>query len=383
MILAVDIGTTILKAGLIDNSGNLLKVSRQLIASSGVTCNPRIWTSAFENAVKELDFNSSDLECLIISGNGPTLAPSQSGDALLWTHSAEEESAEILKKTGLRLGPTMFLPKALYIKNHQKDVYDSNKYFLSSPEYLSYCLTGVAKTVMPLEGLEKWYWNEDILKTLDLDSSKFPPFIKSGKLLGKVNTSAALRFGLKEGTPVLSGCPDFVSAIIGSGAMHQGQICNRSGTGEGINYCSATFEENPSYMCYRHPNGKDWNISKVIPDTGSAVDRLKGSMGYTEFFHSEKGRTLCTDICLRIKNAIEEIAKGPVTEVRLTGGPSKSEEFNQMRADICNIKFVTLSTPEAGLSGLGIIALASLEKTDIATIAAKVVKIKKEYLPTE
>lgn len=381
MILAVDIGTTILKEGLFDSSGNLVKVSHHKVAVSGSQIDPKIWEKAFKEANLTLETDKKDIQCIIISGNGPTLAPSEQGNALLWTHQAEKESKEIFEKTGIKLFPSMFLPKALYIKNNMPDVYKQNRFFLSSPEYLSYKLTSNARTMMPLSGLEKWYWNDEILKELELDILKFPPFIKAGEYLGIVTSQASYDYNLKEGTPVLAGCPDFVTSIIGSGAMHQGQICNRSGTGEGINYCSKVPLKNPSYMCYGHPNTKDWNISVVIPDTGSLIDREKKNMTYSEFFKTEKCQKICTDICNKIKNAIDEVATDKVTEVRLTGGPSKSKAFNQMRANICKLKFTTLESPEAGLSGLYILALSSLEKASITEIADKTVKIKDEYIP--
>lgn len=397
MILVADIGTTFFKAGLVNDDGTLVCSEKTTIKNHLSTVNSTDnWLVAFKEVLGMLDIEHRVIDYVIMCGNGPTLAPCQGGEALLYSHREAVEEAKYIKdKTGVDLQVSMFLPKAMYIKNRKPELWNATETFLSTPEFVSYKLTGKARTVMALEGLEKWYWNEDLLDNLGLEKDKFPAFIKSGELLGKVTNEASSVYGIKPGTPVLAGCPDFVCAIVGSGAMHPGMICNRSGTSEGINYCSSTKAEKPIYMSYRHPNGKDWNISYVMPQSGLALEEVRArtglnKMSYDDMFDyvqshndekSEAVKEVCLNLCCNVKEAINKVADGEVSEIRLTGGPSKSDFLNKMRADITGVKVCTLQCPEAGLSGLGVIALASIQKEDIVAVADRVVKIKQIYLP--
>ena len=397
MILTVDIGTSFLKAALIDENGKIKKIREERLKNrfSDVT-DTSVWIEAFIEVIKALEIGDKRLDCIIISGNGPTLAPSSGGKVFLYTFSdANEESEYILKTLGVKLGPAMFLPKALYIKNREPELWKNSDFFMSSTEYLSYRLTGVPRTVLSLEGLEKWYWNENQLEALGIEKTKFPPFIRSGEHLGKVTADSGRLFGIKEGTPVLAGAPDFVPAIVGSGAMHERMICNRSGSSEGINYCSANKTDEPYYMCYRHPNNVNWNVSAVIPRGFLQIDSAKAALGfdkmsYTEMFdhietHSDAAsramREACKMLCLEIKSLIDKVANGAVSEIRLSGAPSKYRYFNQLRADITGVKVSTIDSPECGLSGLGIMAISSLSGEDITRVADRVVKIKDIYRP--
>ena len=397
MILTIDIGTSFLKAALVNRDGKIVKIREERLKNrfSDITCTS-VWENALSRVIPALELSDCEPECVIISGNGPTLAPSSGGKVFLYTFGgAKEESAEIRKKLSVELSPAMFLPKALYIRNKEPLLWKNSDFFMSSPEYMSYKLTGEARTVLSLEGLERWYWNEDMLDALGLEKSKFPPFIGSGEFLGKVTRESAQTFGIKEGTPVLAGAPDFVPAIIGSGAMHEGMVCNRSGSSEGINYCSAVRTEEPYYMCYRHPNNVNWNVSAVIPRGFIQIDSAKDALGfsgmsYTELFehietHDDPAslgmREACRILCLEIKTLMDRIAGGVVSEIRLSGAPGKYGYFNQLRANITGVRVSTIDSPECGLLGLAVMALSALNKENIVSTADRMVKVKETFYP--
>ncbi len=404
MILTADIGTSFIKASLVETTGQAegriakIRVHRLRNRFSDIT-DTSAWEASFARVMSDLDVRREDIDAVIITGNGPTLAPSCGGRTYLYSFSdAREESEEIRKTLGLELGPSMFLPKALYIRKHDAELWERSDWFMSSPEYLSYLLTGVPRTVLALEGLEKWYWKDEWLEALGIEKSKFPPFIRTGERLGRVTTEASHRFGIREGVPVLAGCPDFVPAIVGSGAMRPGMVCNRSGSSEGLNYCSAKKTDDPFYMCYRHPNGIDWNISAVIPRGFLQIDTEKSRLGfdgfsYTDLFEyinspvhmdeeaSRGMRHACEALCHELGVLLGKISDGVVTEIRVSGAPSKYAYLNQLRADSLGARVSTIDTSEAGLQGLGIIAISALSGEDVSLVAQRVVKIKDNFLP--
>ncbi len=429
MILTADIGTTAIKAALIDRTG--IKKSARVTSpefSKDYTIDTYQWTAVLKKAFSELGESVKKADCIIISGNGPTLAPSCGGTAFLWMNrQAQKESSFISEKTGQAIDPSFFLPKILYIKNNFPKLYAKADFFLSTPEFISFVLTDCARTIMPLEGLEKWYWNNEMLDLFEIERTKLPPFIKPGEFLGCVTQKAALEFGLTRGTPVLAGCPDFVGAIIGSGAMHNGQICDRTGTSEGINFCSSKKNDNPNLMCYRHPNTKDWNVSGIISTTGKAIEYIHNLLGNGEdiqsfinkalteskpgsgniIFHpyltgerapiwdcniraSFSGisidstkwdyvRSVLEGTCFAVKHVLGLFEKG--TEIRIVGTPALDDRLNQLKADITQMPVTTIQETEPGLLGLGILAYSSLENADITQTCDKLIKTKKTFIP--
>ncbi|MDR3191458.1 MAG: hypothetical protein LBT87_00150, partial [Treponema sp.] len=253
MLLVIDIGTSAFKAALVhyDGSGERF-VSLPLGGGLGVSIEPAQWLRVFEEAAAWFGAASlAQVEAIVISGNGPTLTPVTGMPAIimgnlslpaaparLWLdRRAAEEARTVSRIMGGFVDSSFFLPKALAVKNCEPELYEKTRWFLSAPEYLVCALTGEARTVIPSESFEKWYWNDSALEALDLDKEKFPPMVMPGEFIGTVTKAAAARFGFKSTVKVIAGGPDFFVSILGTGAVSPGRSCDRSGTSEGINLC--------------------------------------------------------------------------------------------------------------------------------------------------
>jgi xylulokinase len=304
LILTVDIGTSSFKTALWTFEGTRIAGAA---APLSITVNdglrhevdPAQWPEAFENCCRRLG-SLSAVEALVISGNGPSLAPvtgradaaggaaPPAAAARLWLdRRAEKAAAEVSALMGDYVDPGFFLPKALGIKNDEPALYERTLFFLGCPEYLTYALTGEARFVFPSEGFDRWYWNDEILRKLGLDAEKFPPFISPGETAGTVLPGAAGRFGFRAGIPVIAGGPDFFVSILGAGVVKPGQVCDRSGTSEGINLCTEKRITDKRLMSYGHPIKPYWNLSGIISTTGKAIEwgrDLLGLKSYDEFY---------------------------------------------------------------------------------------------------
>jgi len=431
MILALDIGTTNFKAGIFLN-GKLIKVcQRPLEVIDGYKTNGETWFTAFKSVVKELkeSLDLSSLRSIILDGNGPTLVSVPSGEALLWLdRRATKESDLLSKKLGFFVDSSFLIPKILRQKRLYPELYKKTKFYFGSADYLAWKLTGEAKIVMALEGLEKWYWNDELLNSLEIDKSKLPPFIKMGEKIGLLNKELAKELGIKM-VPVLSGPPDFVTSILGSGSVERGMVCDRSGTSEGINLCTNVKNPNQKLMCYRHPNGEDWNISGIISTSGKSIEFVKGLLGmeklpfqdFYEFvsksqpgsggviFHpylagerapiwdpeatgsftgltlntekQEIARSVCEGVCYSIKDVIKTMDY-PVKEIRVTGGPSESDFLNQLKADVLQLPVVTTECSDPDLMGLAVLCYTALgDFENVKKCCNALVKVKKVFLP--
>ena len=419
MLLTVDIGTSSFKSTLWDYKGNRLSfcsIPLHISISNGSVqeANPAIWLRAFEESCRKIlkDCGCEQLkkiEALVISGNGPSLVPILGEptaekelnvpalNARLWLDRRAEKYQDAVKEVmGGFVDAGFFLPKVMYLKNEEKEAYNKIKTFLGCPEYLAYALTGCAKTVFPSEGFDRWFWNDDVLKKLDLDASKFPDFIRPGEPFGELSHFAAELFGFKEKIPVISGGPDFYAAILGSGVTEPGQALDRTGSSEGINLCTDKQINIEKYLSYKHPIKPYWNLSAVISRSGIAIEnecKRLGVNNFDEFISladknceeiEKSARKILENICFQIKEIILKMENENVkfNELRVTGGLSGCDLLNQIKANITGKKIITLQFKEAELLGCAIIGCCFLGKyTSYTEASSAMVKIKKSYEP--
>jgi xylulokinase len=451
LLLVVDIGTSVFKSALYSFGGECLATASaplSVVSQGGRhEADPAQWISAFADCCARLG-PLGQVEALAVSGNGPTLVPVRgepvctaagprldAAAARLWLdRRAGEEAAAVSAVVGDFVDPGFFVPKALAIKKQEPALYEKTRHFLSCPEYFACALTGEARTVFPAEGFDRWYWNREVLEQLELAPEKFPPFIAPGEIIGTLRPAAAAFFGFAKPVPLIAGGPDFFAAILGAGAVHPGDACDRAGSSEGINVCTEKRIIDPRLMSYGHPVKPRWNLSGIISTTGKAVDWMMAALGLEpgaqeEFFalaeqarpgagglvflpylagerapiwdpgargvfaglgletgRAELARAAAEGICFAIRDVIAamEEAGAPVRNLRVGGGPAASSFLNQLKADISGREVLAPAAPDLELVGLSALAAASLGKyASAAEAASALVKIARVYHPAE
>jgi xylulokinase len=285
---------------------------------------------------------------------------------------------------------------------------------------------------LPAHGFDRWYGNDQVLEQAELDTEKFPPFVVPGEVIGAIRPLIAARFGLSPQVKVVAGGPDFFVSILGTGAVHPGQVCDRSGTSEGINVCTQNQIVDSRLMSYGHPVKPFWNLSGIISTSGKAISWCRELLGladapYSEFdglaASSEAGsggviflpylageraplwnpkargvfmglgldsgraeiaRAVTEGVCFAIRDVITvmEDSGAPVEELRVTGGPSKSDFLNQLKADITGRPVLRPEMDDAELLGLAVIGATALGKyVSFGQAADALVRIGREYTP--
>ena len=398
MLLTIDIGTSNFKAALWDYEGNRLGFASAPMSHDGDT---EQWLKGFKFCCLQLG-NQDKVAAIVISGQGPTLVPvlanGAASDARLWfDRSAEDYQAEVSKVMGGYVDAAFFLPKILMIKSEEEDLYKHTKYFLGCPEYLAYRLTGNACSVFPSDGFDRWFWNDSVLKKLELDKSKFPSFIRPGEKFGILPEKTAQSFGFTGSIPVISAGPDFFAAILGAGITEPGQALDRTGSSEGINLCTENFVNENKLMSYKHPIKPYWNLSGKIDMSGFAIEQTSEILGLSnikDFFaiarESENpaqrnaANALLEELCHKVKEIIDKMESTgvKVNLLRVTGGMSVNDYMNQLKANITGKEIQTLVYKEAELLGCAVIGSCFLKKySSFKEACKKMVKIDKTFIP--
>ena len=252
-IIAHDVGTSGNKAVLVDTEGNIQAsafqpypvhyprpdwaeqepedwwnaitvTTRQVVEQSGVA--PR--------DVLAMVYTTQMLGIVPMGADGQPLRP-----AIIWLDGRAPRQAErIMRKflgrrvfaavAGAELSGKDGLPKLLWLKENEPEVYSGMTCFLDVNGYLTYRATG--KMVFEWScasaigfDLKKKDWLRGIMRYMGLDLDKFPPLVRSVDKVGGLTVEAARDCGLLEGTPIFGGVGDAQGASVGSGAVGEGE----------------------------------------------------------------------------------------------------------------------------------------------------------------
>ena len=401
-VLSVDIGTSSLKAALINEKGQLSGYGRCQFLLKSTEHAAREWEAALKEAVAQIQQTCScKPDAVCISGNGPTLV-STDGSTLLWN-----EETPFTHKSSL------FIPRLLAFKKKYPSSWQNLKSILSGPEYLIYRLTGKSVTILPEKRFQTAYWNDEMLYQSGLSEvkEKLPSFVSPGTMAGTLNEEFAKKLCLPQGTPCYTGAPDFVSALVGTATLSPGRLCDRAGSSEGLNLC--TSEPFTSSGIRTLPSVIDglWNASVLLPRSGSCFSEMKlklerqcgHEIAFSELVdsllqevHSAGSREslsqearLLLQIASSIKKGVELLKEnaalknmGPITEMTVTGGQSLHSGWNQFKADLTGLKVNVLSIRDAELLGDAVFAFTGMGLFASLTQAAEsLCRIEKTFIP--
>ncbi len=428
MIFAADLGTSSLKAGLLSLEGRLEHHVRipypNPTGLNHMEFNPLQWEWAFHKALR--DFPPVKITAISLSGNGPTLVPCDEAGkpltpALLW-----------LQDKNLRIEgqDSYYLPEAAWFKaDSSEEIWKKTRWFFSPPEWLQFRLTGKPTKTIPHDSFKRFVWDSRQISTYSVDPRLFPELVYMGTNAGTITEEAGSRSGLAEGTVVAAAGSDFMSALLGSGTVEVGRVCDRAGTSEGINYCSPVPSNDSRLRDLPHLVEGLWNSAAILSSTGlvfewyrhltgqknrpyedtlAEVDRVPpgrdsplffpGHQGGTLWafdggsFHrlqpghgfAEMGRAVMEAIGYGVRRGIEylEDAGMKVEELRVTGGQARGDVWNQMKADITGRRLLIPMIEDAELAGCAACALVALGLADnLMEGADRFVRIKKVVEP--
>jgi len=284
LTMGIDIGTTNVKACILDTSTNK-------VVASGYQEHPlfhpkpgyaeqegnNYWEAVVSSIKQCLSKGSfaNDVAGMALSGLvGVTLPISEEGNPLrpgmIWMDArSEEECQEIRERVGEdkinfnngnRIAPWFIEPKALWMKKHEPELFEKTHKFLSPSGYCTYRLcreftinTGDAGLFYPYE-YQKERWNPEIAEGIGVPMEKYAQIYRSHEVVGRVTAEAAAETGLKEGTLVSAGGTDISSAALGCGVIKAGQAYYSMGTGSNLGIMIPTEQRVEEYRILKWPH---------------------------------------------------------------------------------------------------------------------------------
>ena len=283
MILALDYGTTALKAALYDeNLAQLGVVSREwtyIYPQSGHIEHPaELYWEKTVSAVNELldkCGGRDSLEGVSVTGQAETLIALDKegnaiGNAIVWLDTRAQEECEQFsreypaEKLYVATGNTGFDPvmpvlKLKWMQKHEPERYAATDTFLLIKEYIIYKLSGKrvgeysAQSCSGYFNIKTGAWEESILEYAGIDAAKLPELHDSQYVVGGLCEKACAEMGLNAGVQVVNGLLDQCASLIGAGAIDDTQITETTGTVLAIGATLSEFDgSTPDMLVLRH-----------------------------------------------------------------------------------------------------------------------------------
>jgi len=358
-ILCIDIGTSSLKAALLPD--NLKKspifVSRQTFPKKSFTehNSALFYLPALKAALSELRQKNPDyaIEAICVSGNGPTVI---SEDGRTFLHDETPSLKSDWPNDSIKSTKSLFIPRFAAFKGIYPASWEKSSFVYGTPEFLLHELTGESLSILPEESFLPAYWTAEELIACgfsDNDIKKIPPFKKMGAFAGRVSEKAALATGLLEGTFVFAGAPDFVVALLGTGTVLPGRLCDRAGSSEGLNLCTSKPIFATGLRTLPSVIPGLWNLSYLLNSSVDAVRNL------SEFSH---GINLLKEAALSNGEYFPD-------SMTITGGQALDDELIAQKEEVTGLKIKKMPCADAELIGDLILARVALGDFDDVTEA--------------
>jgi ribulose kinase len=262
--LTADGGTESLRARVYDLSGKELgsvavAYKSDFSAGARVEQDPADWWANFvkasRGAIAEARIDPSEIDaicyattcCSVVAldRDGQALRP-----ALIWMDVRANEEADLVFATddaalclnGGGQGPVSaewMIPKALWLKRNEPDVFDKAYRICEYQDYLTYHLTGEWAASLDNVGL-RWHYRNDaggwpasLVTSLGLEAlmEKWPTqVVAPGDVIGTLTQRAADALGLRPSVKVVQGGADALIGMIGLGVAQPGQLALITGS---------------------------------------------------------------------------------------------------------------------------------------------------------
>lgn len=258
MYLGIDLGTSELKAVLIDGQGNIVASSHMALTvqrphPQWAEQSPDSWWEA-TNAVaatlrQKAPHEWAAIRAIGLSGqmHGAVLLDHDNKvlrDCILWndTRSADEcewlmdSHPEFLTVGANLVMPGFTAPKLLWVSRHEPQIFSQIGQVLLPKDYLRWKMTGTFVSEMSDAAGTLWLdvakrdWSDELLAATNLTREQMPALVEGSAKSGVLRADLASQWGLSADVIVAGGGGDNAASAVGVGAVNEGDALISLGT---------------------------------------------------------------------------------------------------------------------------------------------------------
>lgn len=431
LILGIDVGTTSVKAGLLDADGAVVASfsERYPTARPGagvVEQDPRDWTRLIDAAIAKfagegfgpdiaaIGLTSQVNTHVFVGADGAPLMP-----AVVWqdTRAVTEAAALDARITSAQkiawwgapmpIDASHALSRMAWVARHRPDVWDATAHVLLPKDYCIAHLTGEISTD-PLSAIGlvdgDLHYVPEVLALVPGAAEKMAPLVS-------VTDTAGTARGLLPRRPVASGTMDAWAGLVGAGGAREGSIVYLSGTSEILGVSSRNVVPTPGVIVFPESAGirlhaaptqsggdaAAWfaGVAGISLDQMSAraaeattaplfLPQLEGEraplwdgdlraafLGVSrQSSQADLARAVFEGVAFSACHGLEVLQASADTysdTITCGGGGFRSELWAQIRADVLGVELRVLDTAEPGV--LGAATIAAISAGDYANAA--------------
>jgi xylulokinase len=298
MYLGIDIGTSSVKAILMDDAGLVVEQASAPLAVSRPhplwsEQDPADWWAATESAVSQLDpQRRRAVRAIGLSGqmHGATLLGANNRalrPAILWNDGRSSGQCAALEAaipdlgqiTGNRAMPGFTAPKLQWVRENEPEIFAQVKTVLLPKDYVRLRMTGELASDMSDSAGTLWMdvakrdWSDTMLAATALDRSHMPKLFEGSDVTGQLRADVAEAWGMGR-LPVVAGGGDNAAGAVGVGVVRSGDAFLSLGTSGVLFLANDGYRPNPAggvhSFCHALPDR--WHQMSVILSAASCVD---------------------------------------------------------------------------------------------------------------
>ncbi|MBP8996666.1 MAG: xylulokinase [Anaerolineaceae bacterium] len=331
-------------------------------------------------------------------------------------------------------------PKILWVAQNEPEIYTQARHVLLPKDYIRYRLTGEyamdkadgSGTI--LFNLKERGWSSELLSALNIPESWMPPTFEGTEFTGVVNNSAAAETGLLAGTPVVAGGGDQSAQAVGVGSVEPGIIGLSVGT-SGVVFAttpSALIEPQGRLHAFCHAVPGMWHFMGVMLSAAGSLQWFRDTLAPGEDFdtlmkeaetvpagceglqflpylsgertphpdpnargafigltlrhhRSSLTRSVLEGVAFGLKDGfmlIQEAGLPSFTQIRASGGGTKSALWRQILASVLNYELVTVNTSEGAAFGAALLAgVGAGAWSDVLSACHQTIRVTARTLP--
>jgi xylulokinase len=320
-----------------------------------------------------------------------------------------------------------------WLKEERPDLAEKAYKVLQPKDYLLFKLCGEFVTdywsARPFTNLQTGKINQEILDFCGYTEEIVPRLYAPDEICGELTSEEVCSLGLKKGVKLICGCSDGFAGLVSSGVFSEENLAfNSTGTSEIVaaaNYKTAPFDgvyifpeqvtgSVPVYLGPSQSGGGTllWLCNNVLHLSFEEMVSLaeqaevgcdglvflpylsgerapvwdsnaKGCFFRLKNTHTscEMSRSVMEGVAFAVRSIIEGTGQTP-DRLRLLGGGSKIELWNQIRADVLGIPVDVIDCEEACAQGGAMLAGKGIGVYSSLSEASRIVcKVKKTYSP--
>ncbi|MGC8690475.1 MAG: FGGY-family carbohydrate kinase [Caldisericum sp.] len=311
LALGIDIGTTSVKAIVVDSVGRIYfeKSIEQNLISIAPNFAEMDANLFFENTLEVLKDVAKDgldkrIASIGITGMVPTLiALDENLNPLRYSIQQNDaravEEIEYFKKiidenwyferTANTINQQLIFPKWLWLKKHEADVVSKTKYIMGSYDFVSTKLTNMPHVEenwaleSGLFNIRKMDFDDEILSIASIDRSMLPKIVKPNEFIGFLTEEVERLTGFNSGVPIIGGSADHIASTLALGLVEEGDLLLKFGGAGDIMFVSDSLRMDKRLFLDFHDIEGKFVINGCMASSGSLIKWFMNIIRETSF----------------------------------------------------------------------------------------------------